>query len=229
MRRYAFKNVKNMRDLGGFPLDLNKETAYGKFIRSDAPIEVSKEEMQFLIDLKVTTVIDLRSDMEVEENPCAYKSNSNFQYHHCPMFGNGVIPDKEEEVPLLYFDMADEKTKMKSVMKIIADSENGVLFHCTAGKDRTGVVAAIILSLVGVSMSDILADYEVTYCYIRETIGKLLMDDPRYPAFLGQSKIEYMERFFQLFLEKYGNTKNYLLEIGLNEDDINNIKSKLME
>ncbi len=220
--------MNNTRDLGGFPIDLNSSTKFGAFIRSDVPINLLKEEMDFFVNMKITTIIDLRTKSETIEYPCAFKGNPNFSYFNFSVAKEGNLPDKEEDIPMSYFGMVHENENIYHVMKTIADSEGGVLFHCMAGKDRTGIVAALLLSLVGVQMCDILADYEVTYCYIREVINKELINDPMLPAFMGQSKLDYMENFLKIFYENYHSTEKYLLKIGLTKEEINKIKIKLI-
>jgi len=115
-------------------------------------------------------------------------------------------------------------------MKIIADTkeDEGVLYHCTAGKDRTGVISAILLSLVGASQCDILADYQISYAYTIKLIRQLCKENPDFPAYIVEPRIEYMEKFLELFNEKYGSSEKYLLEIGLTDLEIEKLKKKLL-
>jgi protein-tyrosine phosphatase len=228
MRRVPFTNMMNMRDLGGYPVGQDSYIAYRKFIRSDAPIDLSDDEIKHLLDNKINTVIDLRNDEEVLKRPCALKDKVGFQYFHCKLYGDGRLPLTSEDVPISYFEMVDEKTSMLAVMKVIAHAKEGVLYHCSAGKDRTGIVSAILLSLAGVSESDILADYQISYAYIAKMLRQLALINPDFPKNVVEPKIEYMEKFLEMFYEKYGSSKGYLLEIGLNEDEIEKIIQKML-
>ena len=71
-------------------------------------------------------------------------------------------------------------------MKVIANTDGGVIFHCTAGKDRTGIVAALMLLLAGVVEEDIMADYMTTYAYIYKGIRIMHEEDPDLPAFVDR-------------------------------------------
>ena len=93
-------------------------------------------------------------------SPTPLAQEPGIRYLHCPLAGDGRVP-APDEVPLSYMEMADGTGQMAGALQAIAEAPQAVLFHCTAGKDRTGVVAALLLWLAGVSEEDILADYIV--------------------------------------------------------------------
>ena len=101
-----------------------------------------------------------------------------------------------------YTYLLDNKIKIKEIFDVIASSKGGVLFHCTAGKDRTGVVSALILGLCNVDRKDIIANYEVTYTYISDCE---FMNT--YPLNMQISEPIFMNTFIQNLLEKYSNLK----------------------
>lgn len=216
-----------MRDLGGYPAGDGGYTAYGRLLRSDAPIRLPEEEERALRGMGVGTVIDLRMDDECARNPCALLGADGFTYHRCAMNSYAVRLVNEDDIPRLYMAMVTDKATIFRVMDIIAGAADGVLFHCTAGKDRTGVIAALLLSLAGVSKNDILADYQVSYTYLRPIMERWNREYPDWPAFIGQSNIEYMESFLEMFQEKYGDVERYLSEAGLSGERISSIKKKL--
>lgn len=78
--------------------------------------------------------------------------------------------------------MLERRENPARVLRLIAQAEGGVLFHCTAGKDRTGCIAALLLSLAGVELSDVLADYQMTELYIRETVRRIRREHPEAAA-----------------------------------------------
>ncbi len=102
-----------------------------------------------------------------------------------------MLPESEAGVPSTYFEMTCQSEPMARVFRI-AGAKDGVFFHCTAGKDRTGVVTAILLMLAGVSRADLLAGYLLTTAYLREPLKKYLKTDPDVPAIIVP-KVEYME------------------------------------
>ena len=141
-RRIKVGQMLNVRDLGGYETEDGRITAWGKLFRSDLPSGLKQEDIEQMLYLGITTVIDLRSDMERECQPDPLSSEGNFSYFPIPAFGNGRLPTENEEVPDTYLEIAFGKESMYQVFECILKAEQAVLFHCTAGKDRTGVTAA---------------------------------------------------------------------------------------
>ena len=134
-RRIKVGQMLNLRDLGGYETEDGRITAWGKLFRSDLPTGLKQEDIEHLLYLGITTVIDLRSDMERECQPDPLSSEGNFSYFPIPAFGNGRLPTENEEVPDTYLEIAFGKESMYQVFKCILKAEQAVLFHCTAGKD----------------------------------------------------------------------------------------------
>ncbi len=99
MRRLLLSNTLNTRDLGGYSVECGKITMYNMFLRSDAPVQVSDDDIQLLLANNITTIVDLRSDDEVQSKPCAFKDNEKFEYYHCKIQGTGSLPESVEFVP----------------------------------------------------------------------------------------------------------------------------------
>lgn len=114
------------------------------------------------------------------------------------------------------------------MFNIIKEAEGGILINCSAGKDRTGVVSMLLLLLAQVYEDDIIVDYQISYTYIRADIIKMHKDNPDLPAFLGGSKLEYMEETLKLFFTKYKSIENYFKYLGFNKKEIRKIKEKLV-
>ncbi|MDP4144951.1 MAG: tyrosine-protein phosphatase [Bacillota bacterium] len=226
MRRFLLSSTYNTRDLGGYPIDAENATAYKVFLRSDAPIEVSSEDIGVLLLNNITTIIDLRSDDEVQRKPCALKDYENFQYYHCKMHGDGALPSSAEAVPISYFEMIDEQKSVLNIMRVLAKAEDGVLFHCSAGKDRTGVISALLLLLAGVGKTDILADYQLSGVYLSPILQQF-STSMNIDINIITPKAEYIEKFLDMFLKKYNSAEAYLSEIGLNDAEIQQLKMKM--
>ena len=229
LRRISLGTMMNLRDLGGYPTADGQETHWGRLFRGDQPMELTERDFQWLQEHNVTTVIDLRSDLELERQPDPLAGAPGFTYHHCPLVGGENLPDTEESLPKGYFEMLDSKVYMTQILRHIARAPGGVLFHCTAGKDRTGCTAALLLSLCGVGLTDILADYQVSETYIMPLIRRVRAEVPNLPAYMGRSKSEYMEECLRLLLEKYGSTQEYLKVAGMTDEELNLLRSKLLE
>lgn len=228
MRRLLLSKTMNTRDLGGYPIIGGKFTAYRKFIRSDVPFEVLDYDIEILLNNNIHTVIDLRNEDEVGRKPCALKNIRKFQYYHCKIYGDGRIPTSAEDVPVSYFEMVEEQRLMLPIMKTLSIATDGVIYHCTAGKDRTGVISALLLALAGVQQVDILADYQISQAYLSSMLREFCENNINIPAYIITPKIEYMETFLDMFYHKYHSVEEYLLTIGLDNKEIINLKQKLI-
>ena len=162
--------------------------------------------------LGITTVVDLRSKEEIERKPDPLAQELGIRYLHCPLAGDGRVP-APDEVPLSYMEMADGTGQMAGALQAIAEAPQAVLFHCTAGKDRTGVVAALLLWLAGVSEEDILADYIVSGPYLQQMLRAYCEAHPG--AVVCPPQSAYMSSFLRLFAQRYGTPWRYLEMLGV--------------
>ena len=128
-----------------------------RFIRSDAPLCLTEEEIQWLLDNDISTLVDLRSAKELERTPCPLQNMAGFTYYHLPVTGGGDTPKSREHLHAVYRGMVDEQ--MDIILETILNAASNVMFFCTAGKDRTGVVSALLLKRLGISEDVIVEDY----------------------------------------------------------------------
>jgi protein-tyrosine phosphatase len=180
-REIALEGCANFRDVGGYPAD-GGHIAWRRVFRSDALHELTSADVARLAELGLTTVIDLRSDFErghdgVAVHPLtalgshggdlrAHADHPAVTFVHAPII-NGIngafMADTELTLAQRYAKiMASTGTALADVITAIADSPGAVVFHCAAGKDRTGLVSAVVLGALGVSDGDIVADYAMT-------------------------------------------------------------------
>ncbi len=128
-----------------------------RYIRSDAPLSLTAEEIQWLMNNQITTLVDLRSLEEVEHKPCPLKDVHGFTYHHLPVTGGGDTPKSREHLYEVYQGMVD--SQMDTILETILNAPTNVMYFCAAGKDRTGVVSALLLKRLGASEDVIVEDY----------------------------------------------------------------------
>lgn len=181
-----FKSTLNTRAL---------PTGDMRFIRSDVPRNITDDEVGWLRENNIRTVVDLRGDMEHENDPCRLKNEKGFTYYHIPVAGNGDMPETPEEVPGIYLKMLDEN--MDKIIDIIMHAGSGVLYFCNAGKDRTGVVSAIILKRLGYSDRTIIDDYMKTRDNLTEFLKEYVDEHPGVDIEVITPHEEYMEKFLQ--------------------------------
>lgn len=168
-----------------------------RFIRSDVPDKITQRDIQWLIDNNITTVIDLREESEYTARRCPLEDNTAFDYRHMPVTGGNAVPTSVEGVPQSYIEMADDY--MESIISTIMNAPTNVLYFCSAGKDRTGIVSAIILHKLGFSQQFIIDDYMQS--------GKNLIDmieifAARFPQACKAAMIP-QERYMAEFLDHY--------------------------
>lgn len=176
MRKIKLKSMKNLRDLGGVTLSDGSILPYNKYLRGKALYKLNPKTIKILKDeFHLKTVIDLRTKQEAEEKPDVVIEG--VKYYHIPIFNEAAVGITRErksqtlgtlkdmpQMTSLYKTMASEEclenvNKVTSLILNLKDDELPVLFHCTAGKDRTGVIAALLLKHFGASEKDIYEDY----------------------------------------------------------------------
>ena len=128
-----------------------------RYIRSDYPGNLSDSEIIWLLEKNITTIVDLREEKEYIAMPCRLENEEGFKYYHLPVTGGGDTPDSPEAVVRTYLGMLDEQ--MDKIVSVIMNAESNVMFFCGAGKDRTGVVSAVILKKLGYSDQTVIDDY----------------------------------------------------------------------
>ncbi len=167
-----------------------------RYLRSDAPISPAESDIAFLLTHGVTLLIDLRSAEEIQRRPCPLAKHLAFDYRHMPVTGGNAMPDTPEDVPLSYLRMADGQ--MERILHAITSAPTNVMYFCTAGKDRTGVVSALLQRQAGLSRAEIAADYVLSGENLREMFAAFMETHPEIDAAVYTPAAEYMERFLDL-------------------------------
>ena len=188
IRRLRLAHGGNIRDLGGYETEDGKVTQFGCLLRGSALHNLTEEEWKKLYDYGVRTILDLRSSAEIAMNgDCPPKE---IAWYHCPLQRAQIqeqdIAASAEEafkgsLTEGYAEMVTRNGDLlaAALKQLVAGLSRGaVLFHCSAGKDRTGVLASVVLYLCGVAVEDIIADYEVTYTYNKKNMERMLMSLP---------------------------------------------------
>ena len=217
----------NTRELGGIRTADGSLTRNDVYWRSDVPINPDKDDIEKLQKHNITTIIDMRTEQETIKVPNMLSDAAGFEYHHFPVTEGSGVPESLEAVPHSYIDISKAES-MSKVMKTIAEAKQGVIFHCTAGKDRTGVVSAIILMACGVERETIVSDYVVSREYNKEMLSAFLEAHPEVDRDIVLANEKSMNGFIDLFEERFGTVENYFETIGLSAEYAEMIRSKLM-
>lgn len=166
-----------------------------QYIRSDAPVNLTEGEVQWLRDNNITTIVDLRSEEETERRPCCLKEQKGFKYFHLPVTGGGDTPKSIEHLHTVYRQMIDGK--MEKIVDTIMNAESNVMYFCTAGKDRTGVVSAVILKRLGFSDEVIIDDYMKSKDNLRDMLEAYVSVHPEVDIEIIIPRRENMERLLK--------------------------------
>lgn len=237
LRRLPLSGTQNTRDIGGYPC-IGGATRWGVFVRSDNPGTLTKKDLEYLVAYGIRDVVDLRREDETIRMPSSLCNVKGFDVHHISVNEMTQGLDFEGDVPGsmagLYISILDHsQPEVAKVMRVCIAAKGGVLFHCMVGKDRTGVVAMLLMQLAGVAEADIVADYAVTDVFMREVFDQQLNE-------LDKSKreeIEYrirskpasMWRTLRHLQDVYGGAEAYLLKAGLAQSDIEALRAKFVQ
>ncbi|MBP3938076.1 MAG: tyrosine-protein phosphatase [Clostridia bacterium] len=232
LRRHTFENILNCRDIGGYPTQ-HGSTQFGRFLRCGIVNTPDDWEIEKLNMLGVKTAIDLRGACEVEETPLRLERLDGADIYNLPLFEFNVATNEGIDLELAetYAIIIDNyKENIAKILNIIAEAKEGViLYNCFFGKDRTGILTMLLLSIAGVSKEDIIADYQQTYTYVKPYIqshGNLLWDVNSEKHY---SLPETMETLIEKIEKKYGSVINYIRSAGVSDETINTIKKRLCE
>lgn len=222
------ESTLNTRDLGGYATADGRRTKYGSVWRSDVPQSLTARDLRFLQARGMTEIIDLRRANELQRVPSAFAEAEGLRVHWFPIVDGSHPPKTLAEVPETYMQIATAPS-MPGVFRTIAEAEGGVLVHCTAGKDRTGVVSAILLLACGVARVDIIRDYVVSRENNRERLERYLCDHPDIKPEVVLANEASMEGFLELFLARFGGVRQYFAALGLPESHFEAVREKLIE
>jgi protein-tyrosine phosphatase len=229
-RELALEGCFNVRDLGGLLATDGSEVRWRMLFRADGLHRLSPAGTALLHELGVTTVIDLRTAEELETRGRVPEIPSMAAYHHLPLFD--MLPDasvmEEWEDPLAlgrhYADLAEQGAPaIAQALSILSGAAAyPVVFHCAAGKDRTGVLAALVLGLLGVPDDQIADDYAASGPGMRRMLHWLQETYPdgrdeieRRAAAIVACEPEAMHEFLSVLRDRYGSVEGFAAAIGL--------------
>jgi protein-tyrosine phosphatase len=229
-RHLRIPGTRNLRDVGGYPARGGRRTRWRTLYRTDALDVIPPASQDALLDLGLRTVIDLRWPHELKEAPSVFATSTGVRYRSIPLM-------EDDPSPLIglaatYRQILDERApQLAAVAHVLL--EPGALpavIGCAAGKDRTGVTIALLLSAVGVAPDVIVADYVLTSRAFSEP-------DPQDPHFVdwraGPVDLEcppdYMEAMLLHLAARHGGAGDLLRRNGLSRPDLDLLVERLTE
>ena len=211
--------------MGGMPTKDGGVIAKGKLLRSGKLYKLPEETVKALREYGVTTIVDLRIFTECDETPDTLWDEA--EYYHLPILCTATPGITREKSMCL-----------KDILRMIIDNEGCILWHCSAGKDRAGIVAMLVESLLGVDDKTIIQDYTMSKQFLRRKFFwnkfglRIVPLKRRFKKILiamMEAKPEYLLSPIREIEQKYGSVTEYCkAELGVTDADIAKMKEKYL-
>ena len=245
-------NATNFRDLGGIPTKDGRVVKWGKIYRSGKLNKLDSKDLDYFNTLGINTIVDFRDDEEVVKDKTRYPSNREINRIRTPIgdrSGNMRAElrrqikgadqktfDSEKFVADVMSEFIDSFAFQYQPFLDVVDNKDKapVLFHCSAGKDRTGLGAAILLGMLGVDEEVILDDFMMSNYYRNKVINKTLrktslVAKQRVTQPLVEVKESYLKAAFEAIDTKYGSMENFLeKEYGYDQKKLEIFRNKYL-
>jgi protein-tyrosine phosphatase len=232
----------NFRDLGGYPTRDGRFTRWGTLFRSDTLHELTADDLEVLRQIGLNSVIDLRTAAELERTGRGPLAEESIGYLHASVLreeggeSSATPAPAGDDLAERYFWYLDVgRDAFVQALSLVADpAHQPLVFHCAAGKDRTGVLAALILDILGVERSAIAADYALTATRMELIVNRLRRDpvwgphvaDIPAPHILVEAAT--MERFLALLDQRCGGARGWALEAGVPAESLDEMSAHLI-
>jgi len=239
-RFVALEGCFNFRDLGGRPTQDGRRVRSGRLFRSDALHHMTPGDVARVRDaIGVRTVVDLRSGVEREAEAPAALCEPPVALHHVPLFdrgGHGSGASARLTLGQLYALMMQfARDPIARAVEILAASDAPALFHCAAGKDRTGVLAAVVLGALEVPDAVIVEDYADTRRSLDRIVARLRQSSSyeyvftELPPETLHAEPATMEELLAHVRQRYGSMRGYLREAGVADASVDRLAAHLVE
>lgn len=223
-RRYPMEGIANFRDLGGYACQ-GGITRWGIFFRSTSLYKAEPRDIRMLEQIGIRTILDLRYPHEQEQMPD--KKVEGVSWYGVSLMGgipveeirvNDTVPGTRTLIRMYRQIIRCSGEQIAEAVRLMIQAEGPALFHCAAGKDRTGILAMLLLGSVGVSEEDILSDYQVSANYIKS-----------FTTDCSGSHESNMSRLMAEIRAGYGTTAGYLKACGLTEEELECLRRKFVQ
>lgn len=232
LRYYMFENIYQFRDIGGYTTVDGRMIAYNRFFRSSALYGMTSDDQRHVWDLGVRTIIDLRTAEElVEQGSTQFDAAFAVDVRHIPMVTRhqslyDLASGSRSEA--LINGIEQVHAFFPRFFEVVSTLEHATVFHCSLGIDRTGLLTALLLDVVGVAHEEIVSDFSRTNIYLAPRLPLLRQ---RRPAYLTPNQFEQlivahpqaMRDLLQYVYQTYGSAREFLLHTGVPSQQIDSV------
>jgi len=235
-RRLLLEGIINLRDVGGYATTDGRYTRWRTLFRSGCVDRLSTTGQDWLIEAGLRTVIDLRDDEETASRPNVFADSARVRYRRVPLFDEPLPDELPPPLEVGYWRMLEQRhARVRAVFEALVEpGALPALIQCHAGKDRTGMVVALILAAVGVPHATVAADYALS----AECLGAEFLDETRTwfeargwswdeYAHLSSSPAKLMLDVLAGVDSRYGGVPAYLASIGVHPADVEALRQRL--
>lgn len=241
----------NFRDIGGYSTGNGKQVRRNRLYRSDGLQRLTERDRVRFVSLGIMTVLDLRATTEVEQGGRFDAESVATRWHHVPLYDvppievidrffdvDPAVAAGDSYMPDVYEAMLDDGLDgVATALALLAEPEAlPGLFHCSGGKDRTGILAAVVLRLLGVSIDDIADDYALSQPAMDEIFAWISANLAEGPEILRRctpvalrAERATMLRFLERVEDRHGSMEALVSTAGVPDDTVRRLRNTLLE
>ncbi len=254
-RLISLEGVYHFRDIGGYKSEDGRRVKWNMFFRADKLSGLTENDIRYIKNMNVKTILDLRSKMEVKGSPDPKIKGINYinlsamkefdesagNLDMISLFNSGILDKIDVKKFMLnaYRNMVSNNAALRELIACLENEDSlPIIFHCSTGKDRTGLASVIILSLLGVPKKVVKEDYMASNIYrlnINEIITKKFKEKIKsseklnFLSYVLEVKEELIDAVFDEICTKYGDMDNYLeKEFGLTKKKRKELKNRFL-
>ncbi|AEH10844.1 MULTISPECIES: tyrosine-protein phosphatase [Protofrankia] len=249
-RWFNLVGADNVRDLGGLPTRDGASTRPGQLLRGDTVQELTKDDVVTLRNnYGLRTVIDLRAEAEIAREGRGPLAAEAVAYHNLSFLPGEFVMADDPRYPLIVADRASQDRvehyldylrgapdAVAGALRLLADPGRlPALFHCAAGKDRTGVLAAVVLDIAGVERDAVIADYVASNERI-DRVDRRLARRPTYDRARSSARTdgmscrpEVISRFLTALDDTWGGAAGWARHAGVPDDALRSLRANLTD